>query len=63
MEDEDAKRAPGFWAAEEVVELVLEAVEEAAAVFVVSTSELSCFKVWVRFLEASASARVSSLGL
>ena len=35
----------------------------AAAVFVVSTSELSCFSVCVRFLEASASARVSNFGL
>ena len=30
--------------------------------FVVITSEESCFKVWVRFLLASASARVSSFG-
>ena len=29
---------------------------------VVSTSELSCFSVWVRFLEASAKAFVSNFG-
>ena len=40
-----------------------EAAAAAAAVLVVSTSELSCFRVCVRFLEASASARVSNFGL
>ena len=39
------------------------AAAAAAAVLVVSTSELSCFRVCVRFLEASASARVSNFGL
>lgn len=37
--------------------------DDAAAVFVVRTSEESCFRVCVRFLEASARARVSSFGL
>ena len=41
-----------------------EAAAAAAAVaFVVNTSELSCFSVCVRFLDASASARVSNFGL
>ena len=39
------------------------AAAAAAAVLVVSTSELSCLSVCVRFLDASASARVSNFGL
>ena len=34
----------------------------AVSVLVVRTSELSCFSVWVRFLEASAKAFVSNFG-
>ena len=49
-EEEDVAAAPAF-------------VAEPAAAFVFNTSEESCLRVWVKFLLASARARVSSFGL